>query len=419
MTSRLKQAICFSLICIWCHSLSASQKLTLSGQAQASLYQINNEEAWLSPWLENGTGLTRYDEGFAAKIDHVLLEAQWDILPTTSFNATVHINPDGEEQLGLSEGYFLVKPLSNRLKHQIKLGYFYPQFSLENSDIGWNSPYTYNFSAINSWIAEELRPLGIEWQLRRPGRIHKSKHSYTLVASAYQQNDGLASLLSWRGWAVHNRQSVIGEKVNFADYFQFMPVENPNPTYVDINTETDGHIGFYVGAHYQYLRRTDVRLYIYDNMASPFGLEPDMQYSWRTKFVSLAALHKFNKQTRLLVQYMNGSTAMGDYQKGVHNDFQAWYVMLNHSFVLDQKQHRLSLRYDNFNVADKDANPFDPNTSNGDSITLSWRYLINKSISAGIEYSHLNSTNINRTLWTNWQANQTQNSLSATVQYHF
>ena len=198
MTNRLKQAICFSLICIWSHSLSASQKLTLSGQAQASLYQINNEEAWLSPWLENGTGLTRYDEGFAAKIDHVLLEAQWDILPTTSFNATVHINPDGEEQLGLSEGYFLVKPLSNRLKHQIKLGYFYPQFSLENSDIGWNSPYTYNFSAINSWIAEELRPLGIEWQLRRPGRIHNSTHSYTLVASAYQQNDGLASLLSWR-----------------------------------------------------------------------------------------------------------------------------------------------------------------------------------------------------------------------------
>lgn len=397
----------------------ASSSVQFAGQAQGGVYHINNESNWLDPWLDNGTGLLRYDDGSQLRFDHALLDVNWELGVTTSFKSTLQYNLDGDDRFGLSEAYIESKPISQFYKHQFKIGYFYPEFSLENASIGWTSPYTFNFSAINSWVAEEVRPLGIEWQFSRPGRIHGSKHSYTLVASAYQQNDGLASLLSWRGWAVHQRQSSIGEKVHFADYFQFMPVDNPNPTYVDINTETDGHIGYYVGSHYQYLRQTDVRFYIYDNLASPFGLEPDMQYSWRTKFVSVSALHKFSKSSRVLFQYMDGSTEMGDRIKGVHNDFKALYLLLHHSRKMGGLKHRFSVRYDYFEVTDKDDNMFDPNDSSGNNITLSWRQILNSGVQIGVEVSRIDSENSNRALWASWPPKQAQVSLAGIVQYNF
>ena len=37
--------------------------------------------------------------------------------------------------------------------------------SLENRASGWESPYTLSYSAINSWLATEVRTLGVEAQL--------------------------------------------------------------------------------------------------------------------------------------------------------------------------------------------------------------------------------------------------------------
>ena len=419
MSSTLSNLLLTALLCVASVNTAFASAYTAKGVVQGNVHLQSNQSPWLGTWLEasqqSGTGLLRHDDGLTILLEDAYVDFNADISNSLTLSTTLNYSQDGRDNVGVTEAYFHYSPLGKQLKNDIKVGYFYPQFSLENSDTAWLSPYTFNFSAINSWIGEEVRPLGFEWQISRPGRRIRSPHSYTLTLSAYQQNDGLASLLSWRGWAIHNRQSAIGEKIDFADYFQFMPVEAPNPTYVDINKETDGRVGFYLGGHYQYLRQTDARLYYYDNQASPFGLEPDRQYSWRTKFVSLALLHKFSKTTRLLSQYMNGSTEMGDNINGVHNDFQAWYVMLNHS----ANSHRLSMRYDKFAVSDKDLTPFDPNESSGYSITVSWRKVLNRHWHLGAEAVYLKSTNLNRTLWREWTSTQKQHSLSLVIQYRF
>jgi len=54
-------------------------------------------------------------------------------------------------------------------RYRLKLGAFYPNISLEKVDPAWSSPYTQNFSAINTWIAEEIRTFGAELSMsRRP-----------------------------------------------------------------------------------------------------------------------------------------------------------------------------------------------------------------------------------------------------------
>jgi hypothetical protein len=408
------KAILVGLLLVSANGLSASS-FDLKGLIQVGMIQTESSESWLTPWLNGGVGVVRNEDGTQLNIDYALLEFDYSFADDWALLGTANYLPDGNRRVGISESYFQYKPLPRNYNHTLKVGLFYPQFSLENSDIAWTSPYGNSFSAINSWVAEELRPLGVEWQVKRAGRRYNSPHSYTFTVAAYQHNDGLGSLLAWRGWALHNRQSVFHEKIDFANYFQFMPVENPNPTYVDISDETDGRVGYYLGGHWQYFRKTDVRLYFYDNLADPFSIEKDKQYGWRTQFWSVALQHKFSPSFRILAQVMTGNTEMGNMMKGVFSDFESWYVIANYQF----KKHRLSLRYDSFFVTDDDINPFDPNASEGDSLALNWRYVLNKNVHVGAELLYVTSDNENRELWANWESRQTQEQMSLFIQLRF
>ena len=403
-----------SVIALLCCSTSVSAA-KITGLAEVSLVSTEKQASWLNSWMQGGVGLLRYDEQDSIVFNQAFIELEQNLPYNISFNGTAHYQADGEQNLGISEAYLSYLPLSQGFKHQFKAGFFYPRMSLENADSGWTSPYNYNFSAINSWLAEELRTIGMEWTVSRPGRVHRSPHSYSFTLSAFQANDGLASLLAWRGWALHNRQTVYGEQVNFANYFQFQSNPTPNPTYVVPFKETDNRLGFYLGANWRYLRSTDVRVYFYDNLADPMAVEPDMQYAWRNQFVSIAGLHKFNKQWRVLAQWMDGYTEMGDKINGVFFDYNAWYLLLSYH----HSDHRYSVRYDKFSVTDTDINPEDPNDSDGSAVTLTWRYDINSAWQAGVEYIHVDSSNDSRTLWRNWQAQQKQTQFMATIQYRF
>ncbi|HVH84820.1 MAG TPA: hypothetical protein VM713_10945, partial [Steroidobacteraceae bacterium] len=67
---------------------------------------------------------------------------------------------------GLTEAYLQFRPYpfaGYRLR--IKAGAFYPPVSLENRASGWESPYTLSSSALDSWLAIEVRTVGVEAQL--------------------------------------------------------------------------------------------------------------------------------------------------------------------------------------------------------------------------------------------------------------
>ena len=60
--------------------------------------------------------------------------------------------------LGITEAYLQFRPYPHAgYRLRVKAGAFYAPVSLENRASGWESPYTLSYSAINSWLATEVR----------------------------------------------------------------------------------------------------------------------------------------------------------------------------------------------------------------------------------------------------------------------
>lgn len=374
----------------------------------------SQSQPWLQSWLREGTGIHRYDSTHeGALMSQALLELTGDIGNISALNITGFYTDDSDNPLGFSEAFAKLTPLTESWRHSFRLGGFYPQMSLENTDLGWQSRYTYSFSAINSWVAEEMRVFGAEWQAQLPKSRAYQNHKWSLVGSAFINNDGLGTLLAWRGWALHDRQSRFNDRIAMANYPSFTEVFPMQPNWVEPFQETDSKPGFYLGGHWQYRKRSDFRLYYYDNNAKDTEIDSSGQYAWHTRFTSAAWQLRLGQSTRVLAQYMTGGTSMADNM--VAADFSAWYLMISQTLF---DQHRLSLRYDNFKVEETDLWPTDPNDSDGDAWTLAWRYQAHQHVNLGVEYLHSKSHNQNRSLW-DWPVTSQQKQLQINIQLSF
>lgn len=364
------------------------QAIEFSGIVQANLTISDDTDSFIN----NGTDILRFDDsGFHAQ--QAVLRARHDLGSAFSLDVVANYYQDGEQNVGLSQAQLLYKPLSqDKVKFKARAGFFYPAMSLENVDLGWLSPFTYTQSAVNSWIGEELRTAGLELSLYSPGRARRSPWSWELHAGAFKGNDPLGTVISWRGFAMHDRQSLNNDRLEFASYPTVIDRELIwHPSWVEPFHEIDGRLGFYVGAHLDYFKQSSLRYYYYDNRADPLALNEQRLYGWRTKFHSIAFQHKFTPNTRVVSQLMTGSTAMGD--RFVFADFDAFYLMLSHKM----DKHRLSVRYDRFMVQEDDIIPIDINDSDGFGFTLAWRYDWQANWQFGIEQHYNKNRAQNRT----------------------
>jgi hypothetical protein len=378
------------------------------------LVQLNYVKADAqSSWFDKGTGILAYSEN-SANVQQAFVELSDNFSNGLSYTVVANYYQLGEQNVGISQAQISYKPLSsNKLRWRGRVGFFYPKLSLENVDTGWLSPFTYTQSAVNSWVGEELRTAGLELTLYSPGRTRNSPISWEFHGSVFKANDPLGTLISWRGFAMHDRQSLNNDRVPFAAYPSVIDRDRIfHPSYVEPYHELDGNIGFYLGTHIEYYKQSTLRYYYYDNQADPLAVSQERLYGWRTKFHSLALQHKFNGDTRVLGQWLSGSSLMGD--RFVYIDFDAWYVMLSHK----HKAHRFSLRFDKFEVREDDIFPWDPNNSNGHGYTVAWRYDVDKNWQIGIEqHINKNSADIRATLDQSVQIDQ-QQSL-AVLQYRW
>ncbi|MDU0355823.1 hypothetical protein RS130_19765 [Paraglaciecola aquimarina] len=335
-------------------------------------------------WIDSGTGILAYSKN-GPTVQQALVKLSDTLSDGFSYSLVANYYQLGEQHLGISQGQLAYKPLSNStVRWRARAGFFYPKMSLENVDTGWLSPFTYTQSAINSWIGEELRTAGLELTVFSPGRVRRSAWSWEVHGAVFKANDPLGTVISWRGFALHDRQSLNNDKVQFAPYPSVVEEDQVfHPSYVEPFHELDGHMGFYLGAHLDYYKQTNLRYYYYDNQADPLAVSNERLYGWRTKFHSLAVQHKFNSSTRLIGQWLTGSSAMGP--RVTYVNFDAAYLMLSHKI----KKHRLSVRYDHFKVRENDAMPADKNNSDGKAITMAWRYTLDQNWQLGVEH-HFN-----------------------------
>lgn len=415
MSKTLQSRRLFNLIILPVFFLSLFT-LSVNGLAVEvkGLVQVNYVNAdGQTSWFDEGTGILAYSKD-SVNVQQALIELSDDFSHGLSYAIVANYYALGEQNLGISQAQISYKPLSsNKLRWRARVGFFYPQLSLENVDTGWLSPFTYTQSAINSWVGEELRTAGLELTLYSPGRARNSAISWAIHGSVFKANDPLGTVISWRGFAMHDRQSLNNDRISFAPYPSVIEQDKIfHPNYVEPYHELDGNIGFYLGTHIEYYKQSTLRYYYYDNQADPLAVSGERLYGWRTKFHSLALQHKFNRNTRVLGQWLSGSSVMG--ARYVYIDFDAWYVMLSHKY----KAHRVSLRFDKFQVREDDIFPWDPNNSDGHGYTLAWRYQLDKNWQVGLEqHMNKNSADIRATLGQNIQIDQ-QQSL-AVLQYRW
>jgi hypothetical protein len=328
-------------------------------------------------WTEGGAGKLRYggnNEGLI--ISRAFADYELQITDTLKAHAAVEAYDDDiGSTVDFTEAYAEWRPVPRSPnRYRLKLGAFYPRVSLENVSAGWSSPYTISPAAINTWIAEEVRAVGAELSLSRRPEMFGGSHTIGLQAAIFFDNDPTGSLLAWKGWSIHDRQSRFGDELPLAPLPQIQPgmmFEAQDP-YVAPFREIDDRAGYYLNGEWRMGQQLLLRAMHYDNRANPTALEGG-QYAWATRFQHIGAQVLLPANWQILYQWMNGSTAMGPVINDAHvvdADFYSEFVLLTKSF----SRHRISARYDRFAVSDNDQVPLDDNAEYGHAWTFAYQF---------------------------------------------
>jgi len=347
----------------------------------------------LPSWTSGSVGKLRYDDGTdGIVVSRAFLDTATRVTDTLDFNATLEFYDDDlGSAVDFTEAYAEWRPVPRSAnRYRLKMGAFYPAISMENTGSGWSSPYTISSSTINTWLAEELRTVGAElsWS-RRPERFG-GEHQFSVQAAVFWLNDPTGSLLSWKGWSADDRQSRFGDELPLPPLPQLgqgMLLGYQDP-YVAPFVEVDGRAGYYVNGEWRMGNRVLLSAMTYNNRGDQTQVK-DGQYAWYTNFVHLGGKLSLPGGIGVLSQWMHGETVMGVYDPGSNGGYGSYgygaagagpgavdvgydskYLMITKAL----EQHRFSIRYDDFEVLDRDTLPEDDNAEDGSAWTLAYRY---------------------------------------------
>lgn len=257
-------------------------------------------------------------------------------------------------------------------RFKARAGAFYPPVSLENTAVGWSSPYMVSFSAIDTWIGEEVRSLGVEGSATHMGQFTGSSADWTVFAAAVRANDPLGALLSWRGFAIGDRQSGWRDRLPLADLPNFRaggPYFPVQQAWEEPFKEIDGNTGYYAGAEWAG-QTTRVRYLHYDNLGDPSVVEGG-QWCWHTQFEHLGWQLRLADGSEVLAQALHGDTEMDGFEGPlVYAKFEAAYLLWSRAWG----RHRVSARADFWAVRDTDTTPNDPNQEHGRALSGAYFY---------------------------------------------
>lgn len=310
----------------------------------------------------HGFALLRGATSAALPLDDDAVSAQvqagLDWRPSPAFGAHVHLlarnDDDGSRRghAGIVQAY--LEQTVERGEHRLRLteGAFFLPTSRENVDALWESPYTISSSALNSWLGEEFRPVGVDaaYTLRR---------AWTVGATLYAGNDTFGALPAERGWKLHDHWTLLGEHV---------PVDPDY--YTSISAETDHRIGYAVRGRWTG-RQALVQLTHIDNRAD--ALEHGELLNWDTTFTIAAGEYTLDDWT-VAAEYGWGTTiVIPDGTNAFPTDIAAGYILVSRLL----EHGRVSLRVERF-----DGGPVI-----GDAVTAAYFWTPLAKLRAGIEAS--------------------------------
>jgi hypothetical protein len=351
-------------------------------------------------WLDAGLGKTRYGggadgSGMLARVSQAsaLLGVDFSHALRVRVQANLDAEPGAaarQGRLDLIEAFLQYQPdLTPAFRVRARAGLFFPPVSLEHDGPAWTTPYTITPSAVNTWIGEEVRGTGAELRLSAGGEdTHVSA-----LAAVFGWNDPAGTLLAWRGWALHDRQTGAPDRLPLAALPSIGPgraFDKQAPWTAPLR-EVDGRAGAYAGGEARLIGRLALRALRWDNRGDVTALR-DAQYAWATRMDAFGLALELPAGVLVLAQHMRGRSLMGRLPDGgtpvgVHP--RATYALLTAA----RGRHRLSLRWDAFEVDEDDALPaLDDNREEGTAWTAAYLLRIGERHRAAIEVLSVEST---------------------------
>jgi len=321
-------------------------------------------------WVEEGWG--RLDAGLDRTEAIGVVNAGFDFTPSRflALHASGNIRHDADGDIaGVTEAYVELHRDLGLDQVRLRAGQFFLPTSRENKDANWASPYTVSFSAVNSWIGQEVRPIGADLEYRH---ITSAGHAITAGGTAFQGNDTMGTELAWRGWSVGDRLSGYDEVIPLPNAVKrpiFFPEQRKDGT-KPFGSDLDGRTGYSGRLRYSVPERANIQYTYVDNRGDRELYRGE--YAWATKF-HLIGTEIGNPDTLVLAaEYIRGKTGMGSIETigRVDADFSAGYVLVSGK----RGRNRLSARYDRFDTTERDFSPAEINTESGNSWTVAWMY---------------------------------------------
>lgn len=372
-------------------------------------------------WVDGSAGKLRYDDDSEGlTVSRAFADYRIRVADTVDAKLAVEAYDDDiGKAVDFTQAYLEWRPLTlSPNRYRVKLGAFYPRLSLENSGPGWSSPYTISSSAINTWIGEEIRIFGAEFSVSRRPESLGGAHSFSLHAAGFRHNDPAGGLISWKGWSVHDRQTRFDDVLPLPPLPQIQPdgfFWRQDPVFIPFQ-EHLGDTGWYLNAEWQYRNRFLLRAMRYDNRAEPFNVT-NGQYGWYTEFAHVGIQANLPGDIGLISQWIRGTTVMGPVINGayvVDVGFLSNFLLLTKAI----DQHRISARYDRFEVTEDDRVPLDENRERGNAWTLAYRFQATETIGLAAEWLRIHS---NRPAWAynDLATSQTETQLQLSLQLRF
>ena len=284
-------------------------------------------------------------------------------------------------------GYYLSE-LDEQQTFTYSLGQMFLPSSLENTEDFWDSPYSNNFSALNSWIGAEVRPIGFELRydfLQEDDGFN----AFGVTAMSFLGNDSMASQLTWRGWSVGRHKSAYGEIVDLpplaqiqSGMFSVQRDDGSKP----FGRDLDYKYGWTVHGYWSPTQNLTLKATWLDNGGS--GTLYRGEYAWTNRFNILGIDWRPHTDWTVLFETMNGYAAMGNPPvAGVSVEHQTSYLLVSYN----HQQWDYTVRLEKFKGVDTTVLPGESN-DRGRALTLSTRWqAFGEPWSVIAEYLHIDA----------------------------
>ncbi|HET9810894.1 MAG TPA: hypothetical protein VFP53_04270 [Sphingomicrobium sp.] len=237
-------------------------------------------------------------------------------------------------EAGMSQAFLTYRPMRGKtLAFSARAGLMWPPVSLEHEGADWHVRDTATPSAINSWIGEEVRPLALEGNVTAT----LGRHRLTATAAVMAANDTSGTLLTFRGWALHDRKTLGFRRQPLPPIdgdLEHMQAPFTHPL-VDLHGGFAHRPGYYAKLAWRPPVPVRIELFRYDNRANPEVKNEDMEWGWRTRFNDAALVADIGGSTEIRMQALSGRTKMGfprDGRRWVDMRFRSAFVLVSRPF---------------------------------------------------------------------------------------